>query len=341
MTAGPFEPASIPGTEGGTEPFFSPDGRWMAFFNQSDSTLKRMPALGGAPQTICKVDGPGRGGTWGLDDQIVFSTANSKGLMRVSAAGGEPQVLTRADTSNDEMGHFWPEVLPGGRGVLFTAWTGTPERSRIAVLATSDDHVSTLVAGGTYPRYAPSGHLLFALAGTLRAVRFDPARLALVGEPALVLDDLAVGPSGGANYAIGTDGSLAYATGRERPDTRMLVWVDRQGRQDALNVPPQPYVQARVSPDGTKLALDIRDQHSDIWIWDLTKETMQNLTSDPGKIACPNGRLIAAMLPSCQGATVERRASSDSGPTGQDRQRESTPARVRKFPCPSLPTGSV
>ena len=258
----------------------------MAFFNQSDSTLKRMPALGGAPQTICKVDGPGRGGTWGLDDQIVFSTANSKGLMRVSAAGGEPQVLTRADTSNDEMGHFWPEVLPGGRGVLFTAWTGTPERSRIAVLATSDDHVSTLVAGGTYPRYAPSGHLLFALAGTLRAVPIRSRR---------------DWPSSANPHSCLTISRLGLAAERTTRSVRTAPWPTRRGVSGPIlacwsgstgRVGRTPSMStttlrpARVSPDGTKLALDIRDQHSDIWIWDLTKETMQNLTSDPGKIAC-------------------------------------------------------
>jgi serine/threonine-protein kinase len=280
-----FEPTVLTGTEGGVNAFFSPDGKWIGFFDGSDSALKRMPAAGGSAQIICKVDGLSFGASWGDDDQIVFATLNSKGLMRVSATGGEPQVLTRIDTG--EAAHFWPETLPGGQGVLFTVWNGSPERSSIAVASRSDGHVSTLVVGGTYPRYAYNGYLLFGRAGKLWAARFDPARLVLMGDPTPVVDDVALTPYGGAHYAIGTNGSLVYGTGRGRSDARALVWVDRQGRQEPINLPPRPYAAARVSPDGTKLALDIRDEQNDIWVWDLTTETLQNLTLDAGEDRLP------------------------------------------------------
>jgi hypothetical protein len=217
----------------------------MAFFDGSDNALKRMPAVGGPSQIICKVEGQSFGASWGHDDQIVFATNNSKGLMRVSATGGEPQVLTKLDSG--EAAHFWPETLPGGQGVLFTVWNGSPERSSIAVASRSDGHVSTLVVGGTYPRYAYKDYLLFVRAGKLWAARFDPARLVLMGDPTPVVDDVALTPSGGAHYAIGMDGSLAYGTGHERSDSRALVWVDRQGREDTINLPPRPYGTARVS----------------------------------------------------------------------------------------------
>ena len=280
-----FEPTVIAGTEGAANAFFSPDSKWMAFFDGGDNTLRRMPAAGGPSQIICNVDGVSFGGSWGHDDQIVFATNRSKGLMRVSATGGEPQVLTRVGTG--EAAHYWPETLPGGRSVLFTVWNGSPDRSSIAVASTPDGHVSTLVVGGTYPRYASNGYLLFVQAGRLRAVRFDPARRALLGDPTPVVDDVAVTPSGGAHYAIGRDGSLAYSNGNARADSRALVWVDRQGRQDHINLPARPYATARVSPDGTKLALDIRDGQNDVWIWDLTTETLQNLTLDPGDDRLP------------------------------------------------------
>jgi Tol biopolymer transport system component len=280
-----FEPTVIIGTEGGVNAFFSPDGKWVGFFDDGDRTLKRMPVVGGPSQVICKVDGQSFGASWGADDQIVFATLNSKGLMRVSASGGEPQVLTRIDTG--EAAHFWPDTLPGGQGVLFTIWNGSPERARIAVASKSDGHVSTLVVGGTYPRYAYNGYLLFVRAGKLWTARFDATRLTLLSDPTPVVDDVALTPYGGAHYAVGVDGSLVYATGRQPSESRALVWVDRQGRQEPINLPPRPYAAARVSPDGTKLALDIRDEQNDIWIWDLTTETLQNLTLDPGDDRLP------------------------------------------------------
>ena len=289
-----FEPTVIAGTEGASNAFFSPDGQWLAFFASGDNTLRRIPAAGGPSQIICKVAGESFGGSWGHDDQIVFATNTSQGLMRVSATGGDPQVLTRVGPG--EAAHYWPETLPGGH-VLFTVWNGSPDRSSIAVASTPDGHVSTLLAGGTYPRYAYNRYLLFVQAGTLRAVRFDPARLALLGDPTPVLDDVAVTPSGAAQYAMGRDGSLAYSHGNDRADSRTLVWVDRQGRQDPINLAARPYVAARVSPDGTKLALDIRDEQSDVWIWDLTTETLQNLTLDPGAdrlpLWSPDGKHVA------------------------------------------------
>ncbi|MFM9915354.1 MAG: protein kinase domain-containing protein [Rhizobacter sp.] len=214
---GSLEIAAIPGADGGAQVFWSPDGKWMAFFSISDATLKRMPALGGPAEVVCKVLGQPAGASWGADDSIVFATSTSKGLLRVPAAGGEPQVFTTVDATNGET-HRWPEVLPDGKGVVFTAWGGSPERSRIALVSTSDRRISTLVAGGTYPRYAKSGHLLFALAGTLRAVRFDPTRLAVIGDPVRVLDDLGITTVGAAHYAIGGDGALGVLTPRSVSD---------------------------------------------------------------------------------------------------------------------------
>ena len=125
---------------------------------------------------------------------------------------------------------------------------------------------------------------MYAVGGTLRAVRFDTSRLEAVGDPAPVMEGVAGTQSGAANYAIAADGSLVYVRGSANAGVgqRTLVWVDRQGRQEAINVPPRAYTYARLSPDGSRVALDARDQQNDIWIWDLARETLQRLTTDPG-----------------------------------------------------------
>jgi Tol biopolymer transport system component len=204
-------------------------------------------------------------------------------LRRVPAAGGVPQVLTKIDTTTGESLHAGPEFLPDGKSVVFTAWTGSAERSRIAVVSVADGHVSVLVSGGTQPHVAPTGHLLFAVDGTVRAVRFDPVRLSIVGSPVTVVQGVMMtGP--GAHYAVAADGALVYVSGTSGAPIgpRTLFWVDRQGRQEAINVEPRPYAYARLSPDGTRVALDARDQQNDIWVFDLQRETLQRLTTDPG-----------------------------------------------------------
>ena len=279
--------------------FFSPDGNWIGFSSGVDNTLKRISISGGPAQTICALDGILRGGSWGPDDTIVFATAASKGLRRVPAAGGEPQVLTKVDPAKRETDHHWPEVLPDGKGVVFTAWSGTAERSRIVALSLPTGEVSEVVRGGSQPHFSPTGHLVYAQGGTLRAVRFNAGSLEAVGDPTPIMEGVASVPSGAANYAVAADGSLVYVKGSAGAAVgqRTLVWVDRQGRQEAINVPARAYTYARLSPDGTRVALDARDQQNDIWIWDLARETLQRLTNDPGlnrsPVWTPDGTRVA------------------------------------------------
>ena len=296
---GQLEATPIRGTEGAVGFFVSPDGNWIGFFNAVDNTLKRISVSGGPSQTICAVDGSLRGGSWGPDDTIVFATVNSKGLRRVPAAGGEPQVLTKVDPAKGETDHWWPDVLPDGEGVVFTAWNGTAERSRIVALSLASGSISDVVRGGSQPRFSPTGHLVYGEGGTLRAVRFDAGSLEAVGDPAPIMEGVASATTGAANYAIAADGSLVYVKGgfSTPVSQRTLVWVDRQGRQEAVNVPARAYTYARLSPDGTRVALDARDQQNDIWIWHLARETLQRLTTDPGlnrsPVWTPDGTRVA------------------------------------------------
>jgi serine/threonine-protein kinase len=281
---GQLEPTPMRGTEGAMSPFFSADGQWIAFGSGIDFTLKRISVQGGPAQTICPIEGLLLGGTWGTDDTIVFATANSNGLRRVPAAGGVPQLLTKVDPTSGESAHGWPDFLPDGKSVVFTSWTGSAERSRISVVSLADGHVSVLISGGTQPHVTPTGHLLFAVGGAVQAVRFDPVRRSIAGSPVPVVEGVAIATAGAAHYAVAADGTLVYVSGTSGPSIppRTMFWVDRQGGQEAINVPPGAYTYARLSPDGTRVALDARDRQNDIWIWDLKRETLLRLTTDPG-----------------------------------------------------------
>jgi serine/threonine-protein kinase len=200
--------------------------------------------------------------------------------------------------------------------VLFTSWNSVPERSRISVVSLSTRQVTTLVSGGTQPRFAPSGHVVFAAGGVLSAVRFDPARLAVVGQPVPVVEGVAMTPMGGAHYGIAPDGALVYASGQWQGLTT-LVWVDRQGRQEAINVEPAAYAYPRLSPDGTRIALDARDRESDIWVFDVRRESTRRLTTDPGVNRLPvwidSTRIAFTAAPDGQVESIHWQAADGSG----------------------------
>ena len=245
--------------------------------------------------TICDLPGlPYRGASWGADDTIVFAAGAPSRLWRVPVGGGEPEQLTTPDKQGS---HRWPEILPAGEGVLFTVMSGPVENAQIAVLSLVTGEVEVLVPGGSNPRYAPTGHIVYGTGGTLRAVGFDLERLEVTSDPIPVLEGVITKSSGAAEFGISRDGSLVYIAGDPRGQERMLVWVDRQGREEALAAEPRNYTYPRISPDGSRLALDVRDQERDIWIWNFTRETLRRLTFDPGGDAyptwTPDGRRVA------------------------------------------------
>jgi serine/threonine-protein kinase len=275
-------------------PFFSPDSRWIGFFDLNE--LKKVSVTGGPAITISRLIGPGpRGASWGDDNTIVFASNDPEnGLLRVSADGGEPTALTTPDASQHEGDHLFPSMLPGGRGVLFTIAAGQMENAQVAVLDLKTGRRKTLLRGGSAAEYVETGHLVYAAGGALRAVRFDLARLEVLGDPVPVVANVMVASTGAANFAVSRSGTLVYAPGD--PRARSLVWVDRRGHETLIKAPPRAYAIPRLSPDGTRLALDIRDQENDIWIWDLGRETLTRLTSDPAldgePVWTPDGRRL-------------------------------------------------
>ena len=265
-------------------PFFSPDGQWVGFTGGTDTPLRKAAIGGGPLGVICHVSGTMRGASWGDDDRIVFATDDpATGLFSVPAAGGEPKVLTTVDTAAGELDHAFPSVLPGARGVLFTIQSDAGASSaQVAVLDLKTGERKTLIRGAGQAEYATSGHIVYARAGTLQAVRFDLATLRVIGEPVTVAESVMTLPTGAANFAVSRQGTLLYVPAVEQLDAaRTLVWVTRHGVEEPIPAPPRGYVHPRLSPDGKRIALAATDGERDIWIWDFAARRLTPLTSGP------------------------------------------------------------
>ena len=285
-------------TEGATYgPFVSPDGAWVGFSDEGDGTLKRVPILGGPAVAICQT-GAGAAGiagaSWGEDGTIVFGSGTSGGLRRVPASGGKPEELTTL--ASGEAQHAWPEFLPGGRALLFTILGTSIENAQIAVFDLETREQKIIVSGGSHPRYSSTGHIVYGIGGTLRAVPFDMGEFEVTGPPIPVLENVMTKNSGAANFALARNGSLVYLSGLANTNPRTLVWVDRTGREEPLQAPPRTYMYPRVSPDGTRIALDIADPDRDIWTWEIERKTLTRQTFDPAADTfptwTPDGRRI-------------------------------------------------
>jgi eukaryotic-like serine/threonine-protein kinase len=284
----------IPGTDGATDPFFSPDGQWLGFF--AGGKLKKVSVSGGSAITLNGAESINAGATWGSQGTIVFGNA-TESLKQVSDSGSAPQSLTRL--VEGENGHRWPEFLPGGKAVLFAAgnsgnWSG----AQIAVQPVGSGERRNLVQGGTLPRYAPSGHLLYVQAGTLMAVPFDPQRLATTGAAVPMLEGvMQSATSGAARYSISATGSLVYVLGSVQATQRRLIWVNRNGAEQPLAAPAHSYETPRISPDGRRVSVDIREEVSQIWLYDLARETLTRLTfegnTNQNPAWTPDGKRIA------------------------------------------------
>jgi serine/threonine-protein kinase len=297
-----LESVGIKGLNAPFSPFLSPDGTWIAYFE--DAGLKKVPITGGPAISICTFAAAGiGGGSWGDDGTIVYSLIGAgAGLYRVRAEGGTPEVLIKPDPSKQESAFLWPEFLPGSKVVLFGITAGVRTPSRIAAFDLTTKVVTPIVEAAGAPHYVSSGHLVYAVDGVVRAVAFDRERLAVHGTPVGFVDHVATkvgGLSAGAgSFAVSRNGTLVYRTGDlEGGPSRTLVWVDRSGREEPVGVPNRTYVYARLSPDASKIALDIRGQQSDIWVWDVLRPGLTRLMSDPGihrgAVWSPDGRRVA------------------------------------------------
>jgi len=273
-------------------PFFSPDARWIGFFTGISGELKKVPVAGGPAVSLCRYVGSPRGAGWGADDTIVFATNDpSKGLLRVSAAGGKPEMLTTLEPGQEMVAqHLFPSVLPSGAAVLFTIgdFTSGEATAQIAVLDLKTRQRKVLIRGGSQAQYVETGHLLYGARTALWAVRFDPVKLEVLGDPVLVVDQIMTTASGAAHFSVARDGTLAYIPGGLSNEVSVRefgvpVWVAREGREEPIGAPPRPYAAPHLSPDGTRAVLAIGDQEKDLWTWDFARQTLGRLTFDPSR----------------------------------------------------------
>jgi serine/threonine-protein kinase len=274
----------LQGTENAYGPFFSPDGGWIAYFDWGEEQLEKVTAEGGLPTRICDTPQSSMGGTWGDLGVIVFSRRWDGGLCRVSDDGGTVQELTEPDRSAGVKTHRFPQFLPGGHAVLFMVGDADIQaysEARIEALDLTTGERRLLVEGGMSPRYAASGHLIFARQGTLMAAPFDVDRLQLTGQPKVVLDGVITNEGWGfAEYALAPNGLLLYAPGGPETYHRRLVQADRHGRVEPLPLPERFYSDDfAFSPDGSQLAITVAGANFDVWLWSLERQVLSRLTA--------------------------------------------------------------
>jgi len=295
-----LQATALSGTDDGRNPFFSPDGQWIGFF--ASNNLKKISITGGAALTLCMCSvASGRGATWGENGTIVFQPLGGPGaLMRVSDGGGKPEPFTRL--ADGERSQRWPQLLPGGKAVLFT--TGTPGRfddGNIVIQPLPDGPRKIVQRGGYYGRVVASGHLLYIHGGTLFAAPFDLDRLEITGRPAPVPEGINTNSgTGAANFAVSDSGALVYLAGQGVGNQVPMVWLDRTGKTAPLRTTPADWGGPRFSPDGTRLAMDIMGAAGggsrDVWVYDWMRDTLTRLTFGDGlnfgPTWTPNGRRI-------------------------------------------------
>jgi serine/threonine-protein kinase len=277
----------LSGTEDANSPFFSPDGEWIGFF--AAGKLKKVSITGGA--TVTLADAPAnRGGAWAEDGTIVFTPGPplDLGVRRVSAAGGKSAALM--SLAEGEVTQRWPQALPGGIGVLYTSSRDldTYDDATLVVQRLPTGARKAVLRGGSQGRYLPSGPLVYMHKGTLFAVPFDLDRLEVTGQPAPAVEHvMSNATTGSAQFAVSASGTLVYLPGRSTGAGIPVHWMDREGKTTPLRATPANWFDLHFSPDGRRLAMAIVEGRSDIWVYELARETLTRLTSDPVNAAAP------------------------------------------------------
>ena len=293
-----LETAPIPGTEGGVGPFFSTDSGALGFF--ADGKLKTL-SFPGTPVTLTDAPTP-RGASWsrGRDGRLVFSPTSQSGLAIVAETGGNADnvtVISPDSGDSHERAHRWPSLLPDGTAALVTLWTR--ERVDIGIVELSTGRVSPLVDNGSYARYAPSGHLVFARNRDLYAAAFDARARKLESDPVPVVEGIAVDEqTGAAFFDFSADGALFYvAEDAEIENPATMLLIGRDGIATPIGPSTASLQVPRFSPDGRFVVATVQDDDAtDIWSLHLGRGTLTRLTFDGtngAAIWTPDGKRIA------------------------------------------------
>jgi DNA-binding winged helix-turn-helix (wHTH) protein len=281
--------------EDASSPFFSPDSRWVGCF--VNGRLVKVLATGGSPIGICNAGPECRGATWTRTGDIVFSPAPAAGLVRVSADGGVPRVVTNIDFAVGERTHRWPSALPDGQHVLCTvaaAGSASFEEAEIAVVSVVTGERRIVLPYGSYATYLATGHLAYMRGNSLMAAPFDVQHSVLTGPPIPVVDGVTMQPTGAGCFTCSNSGTLLYVTGPAQTVKRRLVrWST--GDIAPMAIPEQVIEEPRISPDGTRMVFGVRSASSDLWMFDFESQTTSRLTTDGDNFAAiwtPDGQCI-------------------------------------------------
>jgi serine/threonine-protein kinase len=292
------QPVLLQGTEGATDPFFSPDGQWIGYFTASQ--MKKVPVVGGAAIALCNLANA-RGAAWGEDGMIIVNPSPITGLSRVSDAGGRLEAL--ADPSVTGFRSYrWPQILPGGDKVLFSASKiGARLDSDgigVGVLDLETRAVKMILNGGYFGRYLPTGHLIYVQQGSLFAIRMNLAKLETQGSAVRLMENLAADEATApGRFDFSSSGTLVYFRGSVQRNPTPVVWIDGSGETSSLLPNPGLYSSPSLSRDG-RLAISVGPPRaSDLHVWDARRETLTRLTfGTEGNylpVWSPDGKFIA------------------------------------------------
>jgi Tol biopolymer transport system component len=290
-----IEAHPLPGTEGCSRPFWSPDSRHIGFF--SGGKLKRVPVSGGPPMTICEFAN-GADGAWGSQDMILFDGSGGDSIGVVAAGGGTPTGAVRIDRERDEIGHGWPYFLPDGKRFLYIAFRSQGGEDEIRLGELGSLETKFLTNGNSRIEYVPPGYLVYERGGTLLAHPFDAGAGELNGDPFPLAEGIGTGNVGLAHFSGSRNGTLIYNGGDS--SERQLAWFDRNGHEIETVGESDRFRNPALSPDGRRLAVSIDDPRtdkSDVWIIDLVRGVRSRFTFDPGDdgspVWSPDGKQVA------------------------------------------------
>jgi serine/threonine-protein kinase len=278
-----LEAVPIEGTEGASNPFFSTDGQWIAFF--AGRELKKVPIDGGLPQLICEATNA-YGGCWSTEGDIILSYKEGTVLGRVSPSGGKLTVLA---SSKGRIREFrWPQLLPGEKWLLASGGS-------VNAVSLETGERKVILPDALFPRYLPGGRLLYTRGGAVEVVPFDAENLTVTGKPIQAIIGVRIETRGPAQYVCTDDGTLIYAPGLSETRTE-LVTLDREGKESSLPFPPDTYGTYKFSPDGGRIAASIERTARSVYVLDIDRASRTNLTPGGGNhwhpIWTPDGEWV-------------------------------------------------
>ncbi|MEZ5332699.1 MAG: protein kinase [Thermoanaerobaculia bacterium] len=330
---------TLPGSEEASTPVFSPDGEWVAFFARGK--LWRIPVAGGPPSPIVDAPGQNRGATWSADGYIYAAPDSGVPLQRVLATGGLFEPVTALDAERSERTHRWPQVLPDGSAVLFTSDTVETteyyDDARIEAVRPATGERKVLVEQSSRAWFLPPDRLLFSRGGAIFAVPFDAAALEVTGKPVVVLQNVATTVASGAvHLEVSNNGTLLYLAGDSGGADSNIIWVDREGNEEAVDsIAAGGLDQLVLSPDGTRAVLSRTDAGTQsLWVADLVRGAVSRLTFETGSVDpvwSPDGQWIAY---SARGGLYRKRADGSGDP------ELLLPSESPVFPCDFTPDGT-